>query len=128
MAHYVLDITRTCRLVEEMLDKIGATLETLRRKPVRKMQQQIGMSRFLPLNGIQLHPYITQLFFTNPRVLIMRQKLVLGTRTFGSVCGDIYSTLILFSIEAWFHLGGYVNLHNNSYWSAEIFMFIHSVL
>ena len=36
------------RRVEEMLDKIGATLETLPRKPVLQMQQQIGTSLFLP--------------------------------------------------------------------------------
>jgi len=58
----------------------------------------------------------------------MKQKWVLWTHTFGSVCGDIYPTLILLSIEAWFQLSGYVNLHNKSYWSAEILVFIHSVL
>jgi len=36
------------RLVKEMLDKIGATLETLPTKPAWQMQQQIGMSLFLP--------------------------------------------------------------------------------
>jgi len=36
------------RHVEEMQDKIGATLETLPRKPVWQMKQQIGVSLFLP--------------------------------------------------------------------------------
>lgn len=36
------------RHVEEMLDKLGAMLETLPRKPMLQMQQQIGVSLLLP--------------------------------------------------------------------------------
>ena len=116
------------RLVEEMLDKTGTTLETLPRKPVLQMQPQTGTSLFLPQNGIQLHPCVTELILTNLRALIMKQKWVLSTHTFGSVCWGIYPKFILFSFEAWFHLSGYITLYNNSYWSAVILVFVHIVL
>jgi hypothetical protein len=33
--------------------------------------------------------------------------------------GDIATTLVLFSNEAWFHLSGYVNSQNNRQWSKK---------
>jgi hypothetical protein len=111
-----------------MLDKIGATLETL---PRNSCAANAAANRNVPVFVLKWN---TTASIYNTTVLHKPQgadheaKRVLCTHTFQGVCGDIYPTLILFNIEVWFHLSRYVTLHNNSYGSAEILVFIHSVL
>jgi hypothetical protein len=56
--------------------------------------------------------------FTNSRDHEARTKFV-NWYCEGVCVGEIYRHLILFSDEAWFHLGGHLNSQNTRYWSAE---------
>ena len=129
----VLDTKRSRRrhvLTVEKLDEIGARLETSPRKSLAQLAQETGVSESSARNAVQLlheRPYeITLVHKLNNTDREARRNFV-NWYLHGVHAGEIDPTLILFSGEAWFHLGGLVNSQNNRYWSAENPMLIQEV-
>ncbi|KAJ4439784.1 hypothetical protein ANN_07912 [Periplaneta americana] len=96
-----------CRvLTEENLDEVGARLEHSPRKSLRRLAQEVNiskMSAFVATKILKLKPY----------------------RSVPN--GDVDPLLTFFTDEAWFHLHGHISTQNNRYWATENPHIIHEV-
>jgi hypothetical protein len=108
-------------LTEETLDEIGARLEHSPRKSLVRLAQQAQVSKttaWRATKNLHLRPYeIAQ-------VQVIEEGDY-GRRT--NFCNWFLQTvhdgvldpkLTFFTVEAWFHLSGYINAQNNRYWSS----------
>jgi hypothetical protein len=107
-------------LTKETLDETGARLEHSPRKSLARLAQQAQVSKtaWRATKNLHLQPYkITQVHVT--------EEGDYGRRThfcnwFLQAVHDsvLDPKFTFFTVEAWFHLSGYINAQNNRYWSS----------
>jgi hypothetical protein len=105
-------------LVEKKLDDIEAGFKHTSRKSLKRLAQEVEMSKSSARTATQLlklRPYKTTVIHTlQPQGSFLQLVFTFCCRR------KIDSQLIFFSDEAWFHLQGYINMQNNRYWSSQI--------
>ena len=117
-------------LTEEKLDEIAFRLEISPRKSLRRLAQEVGVSKTSVQHAtklLKLKPYKTR---------VVHQLLPTDDAGRRNFCnwylqaihdGVVDPMLVFFSDETWFHLSGYVNSQNNRFWSLENPHNIHEV-
>jgi hypothetical protein len=109
-------------LTEEILGDTGSRLEHTARKSLKRLAQETGV----PKSSTRRVSQLMKLRPSNTTVIHALQPRHPARRVHfcswflqSVVEGAIYSQLTLFSDEAWFHLQGYINTHNNRYWNSQ---------
>jgi hypothetical protein len=109
-------------LTEEKLGAIGARLEHIPRKSLKRLAQETGASKSSARRATQLlklRPRETVVIHAlQPHDLVSRFYFCSWFLQSG-VKGEIDPQLTFFSDKACFHLQGYKNMQNNRYWISE---------
>jgi hypothetical protein len=112
-----------CRVpTEEKLDDTGVRLEHTPRKLLKHLAQETGVSKSSARTAAQLlklRPYKTTVIHALQQHDPASRVHFCSWFLQSVVKGEIDPQLTLFSDEAWFHLQGYINTQNNSYWSSQ---------
>jgi hypothetical protein len=112
---------------EEMLDGMGARFETSPKKSFAGLTQQTGASAWPARNTPKLLHFNPCKRNLNCTTQSRSKNNFVNWYFHGVHAGEIDTTFLCFSDEAWFHLNGYMNSQNNRNWSSENPMLLHKV-
>lgn len=117
-------------LTEEKLDEVGARLEHTPQKSLRRLAQEVNISKsaaFVATKLLKLKPYkVTVVHALQPQDPVSRVNYC--NWFLQSVHnGEVDPLLTFFTDEAWFYLQGHVSTQNNRYWATENPHMIHEV-
>jgi transposase len=129
----LIDKKQKCKcqvLTEEKLDDIGARLQHTPRKSLKRLAQETGVSKSsarIETRFLKLRPSKTTVIHAlqprNPTTMVHFCNWFLQS----VVKGESNPQLTFLAVEAWFHLQGYINMHNNHYWSLHNTHLTHEV-